>query len=133
MIEAGLANKRPNLIVDDKFSINRFNTKFEFMVSISVFTHLPMNIINRCLHNVRESLASNGVYYSTFFQSPSPIHLDNIMQEPGGIVTNYDSDPFHYSKDELELMATLANLEVSIIGDWGHPKNQKMAAFRLSK
>ncbi len=131
--EAKLSYKNPNLIVDDKFSFDRFSEKFDFMVSVSVFTHLPMNIIVRCLNKARESLATNGIYYSTFFQAPTSSHLDEINQQPGGIVTKYDSDPFHYSIEELSYMANLAKLELQIIGDWGHPRNQKMAAFTLPK
>ncbi|MDG4582970.1 MAG: class I SAM-dependent methyltransferase [Candidatus Competibacter sp.] len=131
--EAGLSNKNPNLIVDDKFSFDLFGSKFDFMVSISVFTHLPINIIVRCLSKARESLTQNGIYYSTFFQAPTSCHLKPIKQIPGGVFTNYDSDPFHYSIEELAIMAKLANLEVNIIGDWEHPRNQKMAAFSLPK
>jgi len=131
--EAGLLQKKPNLIVDDKFSFDKFNSKFEFMISVSVFTHLPMNIIVQCLNKARESLAPNGVYFATFFQAPSSLHLEPIKQQPGGVVTKYGSDPFHYSIDELVNMAKLANLELNVIGDWGHPRNQKMAAFSLPK
>lgn len=127
--KAGLIDKKPNLIVDDKFSFEKFGLKFDFMISVSVFTHLPMNIIVRCLNKVRESLAPNGVYYSTFFQAPTPSYIETIIQKPGDIITNYDSDPFHYSVEELAYMAKLAKLEINIIGDWEHPRNQKMAAF----
>lgn len=129
--KAGLICKKPNLIVDDKFSFEKFRSKFDFMVSVSLFTHLPMNIIVRCLTKVRKSLAPNGVYYSTFFQAPTPAHIETIKQQPGNIITNYDSDPFHYSFDELAYLAKLAKLEINAIGDWDHPRNQKMAAFRL--
>lgn len=128
--EAGLSHKKPNLIVDDEFLCSRFGTKFDFMVSISLFTHLSFNIIVRCLNRARESLSPHGIYYSTFFQAPTPSHLDPIKQNPGEIVTKYDSDPFHYSIDELAYMAKLAKLELNVIGKWQHPKNQKMAAFR---
>ncbi len=129
--KADLIKKKPNLIVDDKFSFDKFGSKFDFMVSVSVFTHLPMNIIIRCLNKARESLTPNGVYYSTFFQAPTPSHLEAIKQQPGDIITNYDSDPFHYSVEELAYMAKLAKLEINIIGDWDHPRNQKMVAFSL--
>lgn len=129
--EAGLSHKKPNLAVDDRFSIDKFRSKFDYMVSVSVFTHLPVNIIVRCLSKARQSLAPNGVYYSTYFQAPAAAHLDTIEQQPGGIVTNYDSDPFHYSVQELAYMAELAQLELNVVGDWGHPRNQMMAAFSL--
>jgi cyclopropane fatty-acyl-phospholipid synthase-like methyltransferase len=130
--EACLISKKPNLIVDDKFSIDKLNARFDFMISVSVFTHLPMNIIMRCLNNAKKYLAHTGVYYSSFFQSPSSVFLEDIVHQPGGIVTNFDSDPFHYSEEELNFMATQTGLQVSVIGDWGHPRNQKMAAFRLA-
>lgn len=129
--EEELSYKKPNLIVDDSFSLGRFGTKFDFMVSVSLFTHLPFNIIVRCLSNVRENLAADGIYYSTFFQAPEPAHLEPIRQGSGNFFTKYDSDPFHYSTDELFYMAKLAKLKLDIIGDWRHPKNQQMAAFRL--
>lgn len=129
--EAGLSDKNPNLLVDDKFSFDKFYSRFNFMVSISVFTHLPMNIIIRCLKKSRGSLAKDGVYYATFFQAPVSACIEKLNQQPGGVITNYDSDPFHYSVDELAYMAKLAGLELNVIGDWGHPRNQKMAAFSL--
>ena len=131
--EANLTNKHPNLIVDDKFSFDKFNSKFDFMISVSVFTHLPMNIIVRCLNNARESLSPNGLYYATFFEAPNSAHLETVFHEPGGITTNYDSDPFHYSISELSYMAKIAQLEINIIGDWNHPRNQRMAVFSLPK
>jgi cyclopropane fatty-acyl-phospholipid synthase-like methyltransferase len=131
--EAGLSHKKLNLIVDDAFSLDKFGTKFDFMVSVSVFTHLPFNNIVRCLNRARKNLLPGGTYYSTYFQAPTPSHLEPIRQEPGDIVTKYDSDPFHYSIEELAYMAKLAKLKLNDIGDWGHPRNQKMAAFTLLK
>lgn len=131
--EAGLSHKKPNLIVDDAFMVGAFGETFDFMVSVSLFTHLPFNMIVRCLTRVRENLLPHGVYYSTYFQAPTSAYLEPLRQEPGEIVTHYDSDPFHCSVDELAYLAELAGLELSVVGDWGHPRNQKMAAFRLPK
>jgi len=131
--EAGLSHKKPILMVDDEFSFEKFGTKFDFMISVSVFTHLPANIIVQCLKKARECLTDDGIYYSTFFQAPTSLHLDPVIQESGEVVTKYNSDPFHLSIDELADIATLANLELDVVGDWGHPRGQKMAAFRLPK
>lgn len=43
--------------------------------------------------------------------------------------SHFDSDPFHQSVDEIEYMANLAGLEMTVIGDWGHPRQQQMALF----
>ena len=129
--EAGLENKQPILLVDDQFRLDRFNENFDFIVSISLFTHLPMNIIIRCLSQVKKTLKVNGSYFSTFFQAPNSVYLEQIHQQPNGIITNYDCDPFHYSFEELVWKANIAGLESKLIGDWNHPRNQKMAMFYI--
>lgn len=131
MLEAGLSFKNPNLLVDDSFSIEKFNQKFDFMISVSLFTHLPLDIIQICLSKVRENLKPAGQHYSTFFQAPNSAHTENIRQEPGGIVTKCNSDPFHYSVDEIASAAESAGLNFTMYGDWQHPRNQKMASFSL--
>ena len=125
--KSNLISKKPNLMVSDKFIISKFKTQFDFMISVSLFTHLPMNMIVRCLVQVRNHLKPKGTYYSSFFESPTNAHIDPLKH--GEIITYYDKDPFHYSAEELTMMADLAGLGIKIIGDWGHPRHQRMAAF----
>ena len=129
--EAGLSDKHPSLLVDDRFRFDRFGGTFDFMVSVSLFTHLPMNIIIRCLRQARQQLKPDGTYFSTYFEAPYPAHLDRLQQGSGEVITNYDADPFHYSCEEISWMAGIAGLDVRLIGDWNHPRNQKMAAFSI--
>ena len=126
---AQLEAKNPHLLVNENFEIAQFQQHFDFMLSISLFTHLPINIIVRCLSEVQKNLAPHGKYYSTFFAAPSSAHTAQITHEPGGITTNYDRDPFHYSLEEMSFMAHIAGLEVNLIGDWNHPRNQQMLEF----
>ena len=127
--KAGLNDRNPHLLVDGSFQINKFNMKFDFMVSVSLFTHLPMNNIIRCLSAVKSNLKPDGVYFSSFWEAPAQAYLENI-QFPEGVFTTYDSDPFHYAFEDIKWMADIAGLQATYIGDWGHPRNQKMAAFR---
>jgi len=129
----GLDDKLPTLLVDDHFRLDKFGEEFDYMVSVSLFTHLPMNIIIRCLSMASRVLKSNGIFFATFFEAPGSAHLDKIVHEPGGIITAYDVDPFHYSFEELSWMGAVSGLDTELIGDWNHPRNQKMAAFTLSK
>ena len=128
---ANLEHKSPNLLVDDQFRVGRFGVLFDFMLSISVFTHLPMNMIVRCLSQARTCLKPGGTYFSTFFEAPRSAHLDAIEHPPAGIRSQYDADPFHYSFEEIRWMARSAGLDATLIGDWNHPRGQKMAAFSL--
>jgi SAM-dependent methyltransferase len=126
---AGLLHKNPNLLVNDKFELSLFNTKFDFAIAVSVFTHLFMNNIVRCLVGVNQVLAPGGKFYATFFQAPNPAHLKPIHHKPGKITTYYDRDPFHYAYPEMVTMAKLADLNVSIVEEWSHPRDQRMLCF----
>ncbi len=58
-----------------------------------------------------------------------PLHLDTVTHEPGGVVTNYDKDPYHYAFDEMGWIANLAGLRAELVGEWGHQRGQKMLRF----
>ena len=129
--EAGLQEKKANLAVSDKFELTTFGAHFDYGIAVSLFTHLPMNHIIRCLVEVRQTLVPGGKFYATFFEAPTSGHLEPILHEPGGITTLLDEDPFHYSLKDMEAIAELAGLSVQYVGDWGHPRSQKMLCFSL--
>lgn len=141
LIEAGiqeihkesLSAKQSVLLVDNQFRLDRFGENFDFMVSISLFSHLPMNIIIRGLCEARKHLKPEGIYFATFFIAPHSAHLDKIVHVPGEIKSKYDSDPFHYSSEEITWMGNISGMDTRIIGDWNHPKKQKMVAFTVKK
>jgi SAM-dependent methyltransferase len=123
-------DKNPNLLVNDKFEFSMFGVQVDFALALSVFTHLFLNHIGRCLVEVQKVLKPQGVFYATFFQAPSSIYLPNIQHQPGGIITGYDSNPFHYSFDELQSLAKNAGLTAELVDKWDHPRSQKMILFR---
>lgn len=131
LLEAGLIDKNPHLLVNSLFEAYRFGVTFDYAIAQSVFTHLPMNHIIRCLIEVRKVLNPGGAFFATFFEAPSAAHTAPLKHIPGNVMTYYESDPFHYSVDEFEYMASAANLAVHAIGDWGHPKSQRMLRFSL--
>lgn len=126
--QAGLADKEPHLLVTDKFEARRFGRRFKYALAQSVFTHLPMNHIIRCLVETGRVLETDGRFFATFFEAPVSAHLVEITR-PGNFITHYDKDAFHYSMDEFKWMARAASLNVALIGDWQHPRDQKMLSF----
>ncbi len=130
LTSAGLLDKNPNLLVNDKFEFSKFGVKFDFALGLSVFTHLFMNHIARCLVEVKKVLQPDGRFYATFFQAPYPAHLTPILHQPGDVTTNYDSDPFHYSYEEVQALAENVGLVTELIWDWQHPRSQKMLCFK---
>lgn len=131
LAQHGLTGKAPRLLVDDGFRSSRFARRFDFMLSVSLFTHLPINLILRCLSETRKALCPGGVYYATYFEAQGPTWLEPIQHPVGGVVTHFDRDPFHYAFEEIAWMAGQAGLVAERIGEWDHPRNQMMAVFRL--
>lgn len=124
-----ILDKKPTLLVNDAFEFSKFGQKFDFALAVSVFTHLPMNHILRSMKEVRNVLSPSGKFFASFFEAPHPGHISQLTHNPGETTTNLDSDPYHYSFDELNMLAKFAGLQATFIGDWSHPRAQKMLMF----
>ncbi|MEP7328359.1 MAG: class I SAM-dependent methyltransferase [Betaproteobacteria bacterium] len=131
LVAAGLADKEPQLLDDSNFAAHRFGQQFDAAIAVSVFSHLPLNHIVRCLTEVGRVLAPGASFYASFFAAPASAWLEPLRHSPGEIVTRYDADPFHYGLAEMEWAAGLAGMRVRLVGDWSHPRSQQMLAFSL--
>lgn len=129
LCDAGLADKGASLLVSDRFDLGRFDVGFDCALAVSVFTHLPMNHIIQCLCEARRVLNPGARLYASYFEAPARTYLEPLTHSPGDIVTHYCADPYHYAFEEMQWMARMADLAVSRIGDWGHPRAQRMAEF----
>jgi len=86
--KARLDHRHAKLLVNDRFDLSPFGTKFDYGLALSVFTHIPFDSIVRCLSRVRDVLAPQGRFFATFFQSPRSAYLDPLVHERGGIRSN---------------------------------------------
>jgi ubiquinone/menaquinone biosynthesis C-methylase UbiE len=130
---AGLESKVTNITCDTDFRFDQFSTKFDFMLAQSVFTHLPLNSIQKCLYNASMVLKPGGRFYATFFEDPGGTNIATpIVHDRGGITTYSDKDPFHYQFKDLGHLGDKFNLNTHYIGDWDHPRDQKIIYFTLS-
>jgi SAM-dependent methyltransferase len=127
LAKANLANQQANLLVDTNFNASLFGVRFDFAIAQSLFTHLPMNLIEYCLVEVRKTLQPGGKFFATFFQAPHPAHVEPFAQPT--LTTYFDQDPFHYSFEEVHALGKFAGLEATLIGDWKHPHAQQMIVF----
>jgi SAM-dependent methyltransferase len=129
--DAGLAGKSPTLLVDGQFELSRFGRSFDYGISVSLFTHLYLNHIGRCFAEMRKVMAPASRFFCTFFEAPAAVHLSSILHVPGGVTTHYDSDPFHYAFEEISVLASRCGLAATLIGEWNHPRDQRMFCVRL--
>lgn len=126
----GLLWKAPILEEISDFGFGRLGAKFDFLLAQSVFTHLDLNNIMRCLVNVTKVMHPLGRLYATFFLNHAgPTYLDPIphtTSDGSRIDSHYSQDPYHYDLGVLEWIASQVGLKASYIGDWNHPRDQKM-------
>lgn len=125
----GLDPSAATLIQDDAFRFSRFKTDFGWALAQSVFTHLPLNTIMRCLGEIERVLTPGGRFYATFFENPGPrLRLDSFRPSTN-LVSFLDADPFFYDPDVFRWAVEGSRLNVELVGDWGHPRNQQMLLF----
>lgn len=134
IILEGLSEKLPrdHLIEDSEFNFIGMPRLADFSIAQSVFTHLPLNHLRLCLINFAEFVDYNHKFFCTFFLvDKRDVALAN-HQIPGGIVTHPHKDPYHYCFEDIIYISDQPGWSPKLIGDWGHPRNQKMVLFQRS-
>jgi cyclopropane fatty-acyl-phospholipid synthase-like methyltransferase len=128
-----LTDKNPVLVEMGDFDFQSLDQKFDFALAQSVFTHLPLNSVIRCIMNIDKVLVKGGRFYATIFVNPEGKHnLEPIAQSSRDLPdlkSYFDQDPYHYDLDTLKWICEGTGLTVEYIGDWNHPRNQKMVVF----
>jgi cyclopropane fatty-acyl-phospholipid synthase-like methyltransferase len=127
--QAGLGGKEVHLRQTDDFDASEFGVKFDFGISVSLLTHVCANQIIYCFLQMRRVMYEGSRFYFTFFEVPELPIPDTFRQ--GRVTTHFLADPFHYTWDQLNYCAETAGLVASRIGDWGHPRNQRMLELRV--
>jgi SAM-dependent methyltransferase len=121
---------RSQLVRDGDFNFSWSEKPFDVALAQSVFTHLPLNHIRICLERLASVIRSRGRFYMTFFEIPAdhPTYQP-YRQMPGGVITNGANDPYHYRFSDLEYFASGLPWTCRYIGDWGHPRGQRMVEY----
>lgn len=134
----GLTDKAPVLVEMDDFGFERLGRRFDVAIAQSVFTHLPLNDIIRCLMNVERVLEPGGRFFATFFENPAgkrnllPIPHPVGEEDPWarrGLFSYFDRDPYHYDVDTFRWICAGTRLRVEHLGAWNHPRDQRMLLF----
>lgn len=140
LIEAGrehelddaLRAKAPpgNFAVNGDFDFGFLPGPVDLAIAQSVFTHLPLNHLRRCLATLAPHMAPGGRLFVTYFECPEgeDLHAPRV-QPPAGIVTHDYRDPYHYRVADLAWAVADSPWTFQPIGDWDHPRGQRMAAY----
>jgi SAM-dependent methyltransferase len=110
-------DKHPAFVVSGNFEFFKFSLQPDFIIAQSLFSHLTAEGIYDCLRALRSFISGKVIFYATFFETLSS------HQNP----TDSDSlDSFFYTREQLNTLAELTGWKMNYIGDWGHPRGQKI-------
>lgn len=131
LVEAGVehelglklnALKRPEFVVSDQFEFQRFSKAPDFAMAQSLFSHLTAADITLCLRNLRGVAKPNTRFYVTFFEVDRP-QQNASTSDPRG--------KFLYTRDEMARFGAATGWSSRYIGDWRHPRQQRMFEYFL--
>ena len=126
----GLTDKQPVIDAIDDFAFGRLGRHFDYAIAHSVFTHLPLNSVIRCLMEIERALVPGGQFYATYWENEQgKRNLGDIEQNPNA-VTHFDRDFFHYDLGSFEWACEGTSLTVERLDDWHPPSNQRILVFR---
>lgn len=132
IVQRGLGTRFPraNMHESHDFGLNAFKARFDYAIAQSVFSHLPFSYLQQCLKKIHARMKPGGLFFVTYFDCPPWHDFDQpLRHERGGVTTHPGQDPYHYRAGDL-ILAARSGWRVEWLGDWDHPRNQKMAVFR---
>lgn len=107
---------------------------FDFIYAGSVITHLRLHGVLQCLASISSRLGT-GVFYATFLDAG-----DDFMsstEQPYGVVSHFDVDPFHQNLEQLQWLASQVGLTATLVPEWstelGPPTNLERAPMGAQK
>ncbi|WP_018291155.1 class I SAM-dependent methyltransferase [Verrucomicrobium sp. 3C] len=115
-----LREKRPELLASGSFAFRRFSRRPQWALAQSVFTHLCRRDLERCLARLRHVILPGGVFFATFFEATSPSRNPRASHSLGY---------FAYTRQEMEEFGSRNGWNPTYIGEWNHPRDQRMMVF----
>ncbi|VVM07030.1 hypothetical protein MAMC_01406 [Methylacidimicrobium cyclopophantes] len=114
--------KRPELLCSGSFAFHRFSRRPQWALAQSLFTHLCRRDLERCLARLRRVMLPGGAFYATFFESASPNQNPRVSHSLGY---------FAYTREEMESFGSRHGWTPRYLGEWSHPRHQKMMLFTV--
>lgn len=116
------AIKQPEFVVSGAFEFTRFSKRPDYAVAQSLLTHLTPPDIDLCLRNLQGIAKPDTVLFATFFEVAQPF---------ANPARSHPHLPFRYTREEMRRFGDAAGLRMDYIGDWNHPRDQKMVRYTL--
>lgn len=118
------AQKKPEIVISSTFEFDKLSERPNFALAQSLFSHIPIDAIELCLTNLRPVLADGGVLFVTFNEVDQPVPNPEVAHDWGH---------FQYTQASIRDVAERAGWHYEYIGDWGHPRGQRMVRLTVHR
>jgi len=121
--------KKPIFLFNDNFEFEKIDKKFDYAIAQSVFTHMTLKDIEKCLLKLHAKSKLTSVFYATFDE----INITKMSKERKNLKNppfSHSNISFFYERDELKFIAEKTGWKFNYIGDWGHPSKQMMIELK---
>ncbi len=115
------AAKQPQIVVSDAFEFEKFGRQADYAIAQSLFSHFPPDLIGSCFRKLRPHMADGGVFFATYFETQTRIRNPDVPHDHGY---------FAYTRAEMCAFGEAHGFTADYIGDWKHPREQVIVAYR---
>jgi len=119
----GLEARIPRLFCIDDFDFSPIDASFDFALAQSVINHLAPAQAKRCIEATVGKLSPGGRFFATYH--PGDVTVGNPHRR-----RRQEVDIAYHNLSWFQEVAEPLDAEVEDVGQWGHPKNAPMVAFR---
>jgi SAM-dependent methyltransferase len=116
------AEKRPQVLISDEFDFVGFSKSPDFALAQSLFTHLSMRDVKKCLRRLKDISTPHCKVYATFFEAKKKVW---------NLLSSHSSRRFEYTVEQMRGMGERTGWKMTYIGDWGHPRNQSLVVYQM--
>jgi O-methyltransferase involved in polyketide biosynthesis len=108
-------------VISDEFAFEKFDRRPNFGIAQSLFSHLNETDIRLCLENLRPVAAPGCRFFATFVETAEAAANPDQSHSHGR---------FEFTRAQMEGFGRDTGWQAHYIGDWGHPRGQRMIEYR---
>ncbi len=121
-------DKKPEFVITKDFEFSKLSKKPDYAIAQSLFTHLNIKDIKKCLKRLGE-VSSKGCQLFATFDEEGVTPKFNERRDLPNPPWSHSNLTFYYTKKQMKRCGEKTGWQFAYIGDWQHPLKQQMVLY----